>query len=183
MSRIAKRLVQVPQGVKFFLKDNKYHFEGPKGTVQMYSLAEMNVVVNDGVCLFEKQDSLTSANEGSFVVNFQNCLKGVESRFSKKINLVGVGYKIIKKDDQLEFHLGYSHPVKMIFNKERQEKIAKEVFFDLKSPIELIVSSCDKMLLGDVCAKIASIRKYDPYKGKGVLIEGKYYARKEGKKK
>jgi large subunit ribosomal protein L6 len=174
MSRIAKKAIKL-NGVAYKVNGPSIEFTGPAGKVSMRNEPEVKINEENGVCTF-KGENFELAKLGSFVMNFKNCVEGVSKQYEKKINLVGVGYKVVKKTDDLEFFVGYGEAVHIPF--------VEGIVYEVPAVTELILKSCNKVLIGDVAAQIVkNTRKPEPYKGKGVIIQGTFIRRKEGKKK
>lgn len=180
MSRIGKLPIEVPAGVTVTVgKDNLVTVKGPKGELSQQVAPSITVSVKDG------EVELTRATEGRedrslhglyrSLVN--NMIVGVSAGYSKELELVGVGYRASNQGQVLELSLGFTHPVFMVLPKEIVLETKSE---RNKNPL-ILLSSCDKQLIGQVCAKIRSLRKPEPYKGKGVRFVGEHIRRKSGK--
>ncbi len=180
MSRIAKQKINIPSGVSCEVLGSKVVCQGPlgKNTIDFPDYLKLNLE-NNGSALTafvtSVNDQISSALVGSAVANLKNAVTGVVAGFKQQINFVGVGYKGIKNNNIFEVSLGYSHTIKF--------EIPEGVDLEVKKPNEFLLSSSNKQLLGDVCSKLEKLRKVEPYKGKGVVKVGKFYLRKEGKKK
>jgi len=176
MSRIAKNFI-LPNEVKVSFDKIDVLFESKLGKLSLSNVAGINCDISEkNEVSFKKEKRVLSRDLGTFVANFKNAVNGLVKKYEKTLNLVGVGYKVDKKQNGLEFAVGYSHLV-FFDNVEGVE-------FDVIKNVKLIVKSCNKQLLGQVCSEIVKkTRKPEPYKGKGVIIEGSYVIRKQGKKK
>ncbi len=175
MSRIGKKLITLPKGVSASEKDGMVVVKGPKGTLQT-SLPEGISVnfENDVVTLVRaNEQKKTRALHGLTRALTNNMVVGVSDGFSKKLEMIGVGYKAEKKGKWIQFNLGYSHPV--IF------AAPEDITIDIPTPTTVTVSGIDKQLVGAVAAKIRSIRPPEPYKGKGVKYSDERIIRKAGK--
>ncbi len=179
MSRIGKQPVSIPAGVTVTVKDNLVTVKGPKGELVQQVNPEMNVEVNDGqVEVKRPSDSKEHrAQHGLYRSLINNMVEGVSKGFVKKLELVGVGYRATNQGQLLELALGYSHPIHL----QLPTEIKVEAVTDRKSNPIITLESADKQLLGQVCAKIRSLRKPEPYKGKGVKFVGEQIRRKAGK--
>ena len=176
MSRIGKLPVTVPSGVEVTLDGRLVTVKGPKGTLS-HTLAEPISAERseDGAVVVKRPDDerKSRALHGLSRTLVNNLVVGVTSGYEKKLEIVGVGYRVALKGSDLEFALGYSHPVKV----EAPEGIT----FAVETPTRFSVSGIDKQLVGEVAANIRKLRKPDPYKGKGVRYAGEKIRRKVGK--
>lgn len=175
MSRIGKKPVEIVSGVKVEKVDNILKVTGPKGTLQMEVKGDINVEINDKEVIFTRTNDLkkTKSLHGLYRALLQNMVVGVTEGYTKRLELVGIGYKAEMKDDYLVLNVGYSHPI--VFQGPPEVKI------EVPSPTNIVVSGIDKYLVGLVAAKIRSFRKPEPYKGKGIRIEGEFIRKKAGK--
>ena len=176
MSRIGLKPVELPAGVEVIVDGNNLvTVKGPKGelTEQLSNLVNINV---DGAVVTVSRDSDAKAyreQHGLARTLINNMVVGVTQGYEKKMELVGVGYKVEKKGKVLVLNLGFSHPIEM----EDPEGITTEA----PSNTEIIVKGTDKALVGNYAANIRKWRKPEPYKGKGVKYAGEVIRRKEGK--
>ena len=176
MSRIGLKPVELPAGVEVIVDGNNLvTVKGPKGelTEQLSNLVNVNV---DGAVVTVSRDSDAKAyreQHGLARTLINNMVIGVTQGYEKKMELVGVGYKVEKKGKVRVLNLGYSHPIEM----EDPEGITTEA----PSNTEVIVKGIDKALVGNYAANIRKWRKPEPYKGKGVKYAGEVIRRKEGK--
>jgi large subunit ribosomal protein L6 len=177
MSRIGKRPVPVPSGVDAKIDGQRVSVKGSKG--------QLEFVVNE-LCLVEMADEgvkVTPVNKsqearsmwGMSRTQIANLFEGVTNGFTRKLELVGVGYRAQMKGKTLVLALGYSHDVEFEPPQGIEIKCPK--------PTEIEISGIDKQVVGETAAKIRSFRPPEPYKGKGVKYQGEYIFRKEGKKK
>lgn len=175
MSRICKKPIKVPQNVIVAKDGNVYTVTGPKGTLSI----EVNpVITSDQIgdeIIFKCNSNLKrdKALYGLYAMLIKNMVAGVTEGFSKKLVLVGIGYRADLKGNKLFLSVGYSHPI--IFSPPENIKI------EIPSDTTIVVSGIDKQLVGEVSAKIRSFRKPEPYKGKGIKYEGEFIKRKAGK--
>lgn len=180
MSRIGKKPITLPKGVKAEVKDSTIFVEGPKGKLQSPLPAGVSAEMEDGSLSFKVQndDGPSRAKHGLARALANNCVLGVTEGFSKKLEIIGVGYRVSVSGKNIELHLGYSHPI----NYPLPDGIAAAVEQDKKSKsIVLAISGIDKQLVGQVAANIRSLRKPEPYKGKGVRYLNEQILRKAGK--
>ncbi|SDY63958.1 large subunit ribosomal protein L6 [Amycolatopsis xylanica] len=176
MSRIGKLPVAVPSGVEVTIDGQQIKVKGPKGTLE-HTIAEPITVERDedGALLVKRpNDERTSkALHGLTRTLIDNLVVGVTKGYEKKLEIHGVGYRVAAKGSDLEFALGYSHPVKI----EAPEGIT----FKVDTPTRFSVSGIDKQKVGQIAAVIRKLRRPDPYKGKGLRYEGEKIRRKVGK--
>ena len=180
MSRIGKKPVEVPIGVTFAVSaDNLVTVKGPKGELKQAIDRDIKVELKDGKIEFTRptEQIRHRAMHGLYRSLVNNMVTGVTQGYSKKLELVGVGYKAANQGNLLDLALGYSHNIIFEIPKELSVKTEQEKG---KNPM-IIFESIDKQLIGQVCAKIRSLRKPEPYKGKGVKFEGEVLRRKAGK--
>ncbi len=180
MSRIGRKPVQIPSGVTITLsKDNVLSVKGPKGEPKQQIDRDIQAEVKDNVLQFTRPtDQIRHrALHGLYRSLVANMVVGVTDGFSKTLELVGVGFKAANQGNLLDLSLGYSHNILFDVPKELQVATLTEKG---KNPT-ITLSSIDKQLLGQVCAKIRSLRKPEPYKGKGVKFAGEVLRRKAGK--
>ena len=184
MSRIGKLPINIPSGVTVDIKDNVVTVKGPKGELSETVNPSIKVSVEDGQISFtidEANDQVDAKQKQAFhglyraLVN--NMVVGVSEGYKKEMELVGVGYRVSNQGNLIEFSLGYTHPIFIQLPKEIKVETKTE---RNKNPY-ICLESCDKQLLGLVCAKIRSFRKPEPYKGKGILYVGEQIRRKSGK--
>lgn len=178
MSKIGKKQISVPQNTNVDIQGSTVTITGEKGklTMQMFQSIDFKYH-NDLVTLSPKDKVVTKKIKSLWglarsLVN--NMIVGTSIGFSRKLEINGVGYKVIKDDRSIILSLGYSH----------------DIIYPIPQDINIIcskniieVSGCDKQLVGQVCAEIRRLRKPEPYKGKGIMYEGEVIVRKEGKKK
>lgn len=177
MSRIGKLPVPVPSGVDVAIDGSVVTVKGPKGTLS-HTVAAPIVVEkgDDGVLDVKRPDDERNSRSlhGLTRTLVNNMVVGVTEGFEKKLEIVGVGYRVLSKGPtQLEFQLGYSHPI--IFD------APEGITFAVESQTRLGVQGIDKQLVGEVAANIRKLRKPEPYKGKGVRYAGEHVRRKVGK--
>ncbi len=183
MSRIGKQPISIPAGVTVTLDGEVVNVKGPKGELSQWVNPSIIVKVADGHVTFEIDENSTvdskqkQAFHGLYRALVNNMVVGVSEGYKKVLELVGVGYRVSNQGNILEFALGYTHPIFIELPKEIKVETKSE---RNQNPL-VILESCDKALLGLVCAKIRSFRKPEPYKGKGILFQGEVIRRKSGK--
>ena len=179
MSRIGKAPITVPAGVSIQVKDNVVTVKGPKGELSQYVNPEINVAIEDGVIeLTRPSDNREHRSlHGLYRALINNMVVGVSEGYKKEMELVGVGYRATSTGQVLELALGFSHAIYIKMPKEIKVEAKTE---RNKNPL-IILESADKQLLGQVYAKIRSLRKPEPYKGKGIKFVGEIIRRKSGK--
>lgn len=180
MSRIGKKPVEFPKGVTITVSnDNVITVKGPKGELKQTVDRDIKVDVKESAVEFGRPtDQIRHrAMHGLYRALVNNMVKGVTEGYAKKMELVGVGFKASNQGNILDLALGYSHNI--IFEVPKELKVATSQEKGQNPMISL--EGSDKQLLGQVCAKLRSLRKPEPYKGKGVKFEGEVLRRKAGK--
>ena len=180
MSRIGKLPITLPAGVAVTVgEDNVITLKGPKGELQQQVNPNMTVKVDEGHLVIERPDDEKEnrALHGLYRSLLHNMVVGVSEGFRKELELVGVGYRVTNSGQVLELSLGFTHSILLELPKEIKVETKME---RNKNPL-ILLESCDKQLLGQVCAKIRSFRKPEPYKGKGIRFVGEQIRRKSGK--
>jgi large subunit ribosomal protein L6 len=176
MSRIGKLPVAVPSGVDVAIEGQLVTVKGPKGTLSHAVAAPITVEQSDGVLDVKRPDEerISKSLHGLTRTLVNNMVVGVTEGYEKKLEIVGVGYRVLPKGPtQLEFQLGYSHSI--VFD------APEGITFTTDGPTRLGVLGIDKQLVGETAAKIRKLRKPEPYKGKGVRYAGEHIRRKVGK--
>ena len=176
MSRIGKLPVPVPSGVDVTIDGPVVTVKGPKGTLSHTVVEPITVErADDGTVSIKRPDDerRSKAMHGLSRTLVQNLVVGVTAGYEKKLEIVGVGYRVAKKGENLEFALGFSHPVVV--------EPPAGITFAVETPTRFSVSGIDKQLVGETAANIRKIRKPEPYKGKGVRYAGEVVRRKVGK--
>ena len=177
MSRIGKLPVVVPSGVDVTVESSTVTVKGPKGTLSHTVAAPITIDrADDGALEVKRPDDERNSRSlhGLTRTLIANMVTGVTDGYEKKLEIVGVGYRVLSKGPtQLEFQLGYSHPI--TFN------APDGITFTVDGPTRLGVQGIDKQLVGEVAANIRKLRKPEPYKGKGVRYAGEQVRRKVGK--
>ena len=179
MSRIGKLPINIPAGTTVTVKDSIVTVKGPKGELTQKIAPEIEILIEDGVLTVKRpnDEKQNRANHGLYRALINNMVIGVSQGYSKEMELVGVGFRVSNQGQVLEFALGYTHNIFLELPKE----IKIETKNERNQTPKLILESCDKQLVGQVCAKIRSFRKPEPYKGKGVKFVGEVLRKKAGK--
>jgi large subunit ribosomal protein L6 len=180
MSRIGKLPISIPAGVKIEVDDNNVvKVTGPKGELSQQVNPEIKVDIKDGTLHVERPSDVQKhrALHGLYRALLNNMVTGVSQGYRKELELVGVGYRASNQGQVLELSLGYTHNILIQLPQEVKLETKTE---RNKNPL-IILESCDKELIGLVCAKIRSFRKPEPYKGKGIRFVGEVVRRKSGK--
>ena len=177
MSRIAKKPIELPNGVEFKVDGREVSAKGPKGnlSVTLHDAVELKQEDNV-VTLAPKNNSQTAlAVTGTMRSVIGNIVEGVSTGFEKRMQLVGVGYRAQAQGKQLNLSLGLSHPVNYA--------VPDGIEIETPAATEIVVRGCDKQQVGQVCAEIRAYRPPEPYKGKGIKYADEQIVRKEAKKK
>ena len=177
MSRIARNSIKIPQDTTCAFENNILSIKGKLGSLSL-SINEIFTVTNDN-----NEIAILPINEkdkanplwGTTRAHIANSIKGVNTGFSKTLELSGTGFKAAVSGSKLNLQLGYSHDI--------DYEIPKEVKIESPKQNKIIITSINKELLGAVAAKIRSFKKPEPFKGKGIKYENEFIFRKEGKKK
>lgn len=170
MSRKAKKPIEFDGSVKTEIKDNHIHIKGPKGQLSIELKEGVEVKIEEQKIVVNRKDDKDSAFQGLTWSLINNAITGVTKGFSRTLYVVGKGWRSAVKDDTINLQVGFSHPVNV--------KLPKGVTATQKNPGEFTLHSHDKQLLGQVCANIQAIRPVEPYKLKGIQIEGQYLRQK-----
>ena len=176
MSRIGRLPIPVPSGVEVTISGAHVTVKGPKGTLS-HTLAEPIAIAkqDDGTLLVTRpnDERLPKALHGLSRTLVANMVQGVTEGYTKSMEIVGVGYRVAPKGSDLEFALGFSHPVII--------PAPEGISFAVESPTKFSVSGIDKQQVGEISANLRKLRKPDPYKGKGIRYLGETIRRKQGK--
>ena len=175
MSRIGRMPITVPSGVEVTINGQQVSAKGPKGTLALTVAEPIKVSQADGVITVARpnDERMVRSLHGLSRTLVANVIEGVTTGYSLTINIVGVGYRVAEKGKDLEFQLGYSHNI--LF------PAPEGISYKVESPTKLHITGIDKQLVGETAAKIKKLRKADPYKGKGLRLEGEKVRRKAGK--
>ena len=175
MSRIGRMPVTVPSGVDVTINGRAVTVKGPKGTLSMEVASPIEVAQSDGTITVTRpsDEGEIRALHGLSRSLIANMVTGVTDGYRKTLEIVGVGYRVQARGKDLEFSLGYSHPVPV--------SPPDGITFRVETPTRLVVEGIDKQQVGEVAANLRKLRKPDPYKGKGVRYQGEQIRRKVGK--
>ena len=176
MSRIGRLPIPVPSGVDVSIDGRNVTVKGPKGTLSHRVAEPIEIAkVDDGTLQVTRPDDerQNRALHGLSRTLVNNMVIGVTDGYSKTLEIVGTGYRVVAKGSDLEFALGFSHSVLI--------KAPEGISFNVEAPTRFTVSGVDKQKVGETAAKIRKLRKPDPYKGKGVRYEGEQIKLKVGK--
>lgn len=175
MSRIGRLPIAVPNGVTVDIDGQHLKVTGPKGNLELKVAEPIEVAVDDGSVVVSRpnDERRNRALHGLTRSLVNNMIIGVTEGYSKKMEISGTGYRVVAKGSDLEFSLGYSHPVLV--------KAPEGIQFGVEAPTKFTITGIDKQQVGEVAAKIRKIRKLDPYKGKGVRYADEVIRRKAGK--
>ena len=176
MSRIGRKPIPVPQGVKIAVEGTSVLVEGPKGKLQHTLPGGISVKMDPTVLTVDRASDHRTARalHGLTRSLIANMVHGVKDGFERKLEIVGIGYRAQLQGKNLQLALGYSHPVIFALPEGIQAEVERQVAITLRG--------ADKALLGQTAAKLRSLRKPDPYKGKGIKYADEYIRRKVGKK-
>lgn len=175
MSRIGRLPISVPAGVEVKVEDNLVSVKGPKGTLQHTVASPITVALEENTITVSRPNDERASRSlhGLTRTLIDNLIIGVTQGYEKKLEIVGTGYRVVAKGSDLEFALGFSHPVVV--------SAPEGITLSVEGPTKLAVSGINKQQVGEVAANIRSLRKPDPYKGKGVRYAGEIIRRKVGK--
>ena len=175
MSRIGKMPIPVPAGVEVKIDGADVSVKGPKGQLSLTVKAPITVALEDGVVVVSRPDDerVSRSLHGLTRTLISNQITGVTEGYSKGLEIVGTGYRVTAKGSDIEFALGYSHPILV--------KAPAGITFTVEGNTKLTVSGIDKQQVGEVAANLRKLRKPEPYKGKGVRYAGEVVRRKAGK--
>ena len=175
MSRIGKMPITVPAGVTVTIENNFVNVKGPKGELSRQINKNMKLTLDNGVLTVERpsDEKEDRAMHGLSRTLINNMIIGVTQGFSKTLEINGVGYRAAKQGQNINFTLGFSHPV--------VKEPPAGITFEVPAPNKIVVSGADKEVVGAVAAEIRTLRPPEPYKGKGIRYEGEFVRRKIGK--
>lgn len=179
MSRIGNKPVSIPSGVTFNFANHKVSVKGPKGELHQSIDPDFAIKQEDGIITIERptEQKRHKSMHGLYRALIANMVEGVSKGYKHQLELVGVGYKATAQSNVLELSLGYSHNVFLAVPSEIKVQAIQEKG---QNPT-IILEGIDKQLIGQVAAKIKSLRKVEPYKGKGIRFTGEFVRRKAGK--
>ena len=175
MSRIGKLPIPVPAGVEVKIDGNVVSVKGPKGSLTHTVPAPITVALEDNAVIVSRPDDERTSKSlhGLSRTLVSNLITGVTTGYTKGLEIVGTGYRVTAKGSDIEFALGYSHPIYV--------KAPEGITFTVEGNTKLTVSGIDKQQVGEVAANLRKLRKPEPYKGKGVRYAGEVVRRKAGK--
>jgi large subunit ribosomal protein L6 len=180
MSRVGKKIINIPAGVTIDVaSDNTVTVKGPKGTLSQKVDTDISVEIEDGVLEVKRptEQKRHKALHGLYRALINNMVEGVSVGFKRDLEIVGVGYKASNQGNILELALGYSHSIFMAVPSELKVSTS----MDKGQNPKIFLEGIDKQLIGQVAAKIKTLRKVEPYKGKGIRFIGEQVRRKAGK--
>jgi len=175
VSRIGKKIIEIPKGVTVTIDGSIVKIKGPKGELQREIHPNMKLELKDSNLEVKRPDDqkTNKALHGLTRALVQNMVVGVTSGYKKILDIVGVGYRVELKGANLLLNMGYSHPIYFM--------PPAEIKIETPTQTQIVISGIDKQLVGQVAAKLRSIRKPEPYKGKGIKYSGEHILRKAGK--
>ena len=175
MSNIGKQPIKVPENIEVSIKNSLISVKGKLGELSLNFDERIKVSNTDNMLIIERSNDKRKARElhGLYRALINNMVIGVSEGFQKELNLVGVGYTTEKKGDYILINVGFSHPIYF--------QIPEGINVEIPNATTIIIKGYNKQNVGDMAAKIRSIRKPEPYKGKGIRYAGEYVARKAGK--
>jgi large subunit ribosomal protein L6 len=175
MSRIGKKPIELPQGVKFELKEGEITVTGPKGSLKRPLLEGLNVQAEGSFLNVQRssEEKKIMGYHGLMRTLIANMVEGVHNGFERKLEIIGIGYRAELQGNNVVFYLGYSHPIVFALPQGISAQVEKQT--------SLTVKGIDKELLGEIAAKMRALRKPDAYKNKGVKYANEVLRKKAGK--
>ncbi len=175
MSRIGKLPIAIPQGVTIKIEENLVSVKGPKGELSRKINKDMQLEIQDSQLTVSRptDEKEHRAMHGLSRTLIANMVTGVSTGYSKTLEITGVGYRAAKAGNNLNLTLGFSHPVVV--------EPPQGISFDVPAPNRIVISGINKEAVGSIAAQIRTLRKPEPYKGKGIKYEGEHIRRKAGK--
>jgi large subunit ribosomal protein L6 len=173
MSRVGKKLIPLPKGVKLNVGESQIEVEGPKGKQTVPVPAGITFVQKDGTLELQRDNDRNAALHGLTRALTANAIQGVSTGFTRELDIVGIGYRCDVKGRIATFTLGYSHPIEFYLPDGVDMKIDKQT--------HLVLTGADRQMLGQVAANMRALRPPDPYKNKGVRYTGEVLRKKVGK--
>lgn len=184
MSRIGKKPIAIPGGVKVEQKGQSFKVTGPKGTLEMECHPEIDVKLEDNKIVVENADygdRSKRALHGTMRALLNNMITGVSQGFEKKMQIFGTGYNVKEQSGKLVLNVGYCHPVELPIPKSVKVEIKTPATRGNDVPALFTLSSPDRHELGQFAANVRKVRPPEPYQGKGIRYEDEHVIRKEGK--
>ena len=175
MSRVGKKPIPIPEGVKVEVNESRIKVKGPKGELEREIPLVVKVAIKDRQILVQRlnEDKRSKSLHGTLRSLIFNMVKGVSEGFDKILEIVGMGYKATLENGILTLRVGYSHPVRYT--------CPEDVGIEVSNPNTIRVFGCDKQKVGEVAAEIRAVKKPEPYKGKGIRYKGEVIRHKVGK--
>ena len=175
MSRIGNKPINLPQGVNATLENQSVTVKGPKGTLSMSAHPSMNIAINENDITVQRQDDSKTQRtlHGTTRSLIVNLVQGVTEGYTKKLKMIGVGYRAQLRGNKLVINAGYSNPVEM--------DIPEGISVEVVKNTEIVVTGINKQLVGEYAANIRAVRRPEPYLGKGIRYIDEQVRRKEGK--
>lgn len=176
MSRLGRIPIDLPKGVEVKVSpENILNVKGPKGTLTLEIKKGILLETKDGkvVISVDKNSEIPSAYHGLFRSLIKNMIVGVDKGFKKELTLIGVGFRAQVLGNKLDFQIGYSHPT--------QVEIPKDIKVTITKSVDILIEGADKQKVGQFAAEVRSLRKPEPYKGKGIRYKDEYVRKKAGK--
>jgi large subunit ribosomal protein L6 len=175
MSRVAKKPIEIPPGVELQISGQTLAVKGPRGALQLPLPTRVRVSKQGNTLVFEQIRNTDRTMAGTMRSLVSNMLTGVSTGFERKLELVGIGYRVQQQGNRLNLTLGYSHPITY--------PIPEGIKIETPSATQIVVTGIDKQKVGQVAAEIRAFRAPEPYKGKGIKYANEQILRKEAKKK
>ena len=175
MSNIGKQLIKLPDNIEVSIKNTEIYIKGKLGDLSLAYDPRITVISQDGYIKVSRATDKRKDRElhGLYRALINNMVEGVSNGFEKELHLVGVGYTADKKGDFLLINVGFSHPIYF--------EIPSQITIEVSNPTTILIKGFDKQNVGDMAAKIRSVRKPEPYKGKGIKYSDEFIRRKAGK--
>jgi len=175
VSRVGRKPIPITKGVSVEKANGTVKVKGPKGELSADINPDISVSISEEEVVLDRpsESRQHKSLHGLYRALILNMIQGVSEGYQKKLEIVGVGYRAELKGKKLLIQLGYSHPV--LFS------VPPEITVEVPQPTQIVINGIDKQLVGQVAAKIRSMRPVEPYKGKGIKYEGEYVRRKAGK--
>jgi len=179
MSRIGRKIIELPKGVEVKIEKNLVTAKGSKGSLSQAVDPDMTVNLDNGILTVSRptEQKRHKALHGLTRALLNNLVTGVSEGFTKEMELVGVGYRVTNTGNLLEIAVGFSHPIMFALPSE----VKVETVTEKGSNPKIIIRGMDKQLVGQICAKIRSFKKPEPFKGKGIKFAGEVLRKKAGK--
>lgn len=176
MSRIGKQLINIPAEVKVVITGNIVTVTGPKGELKLNLPLKINVEIKENQLFVSRlsEDKKTRSNHGTVRAHLNNMITGVVTPWTKEMEIKGTGYKAVLMGNKVRLNVGYIHPVDI--------EAPVGVIFQVPEETKIMISGCDKTVVGQVASNIRKIRKPEPYKGKGIRYVDEFIKLKVGKK-